>query len=115
MSRLICDDVRVINWDDKVASQATGIVAMDDFKALPRTGPGRWAQPYEGVTLYTNDDKVLFPLSDGTPAADGARSLLIHALDKAYKAGETSTQAFERLCNGAPVTTGDLSELPGTY
>ena len=99
------------NFDDKISSQAVGIEAMHDFEALPCSGPGRWTHPHEGVTLYTNDDRVLFPLSDGTASADGARSLLFHALDKAFKAGETATQAFERLRNGAPVTTGDLSEL----
>ncbi|EME18759.1 hypothetical protein G419_16198 [Rhodococcus triatomae BKS 15-14] len=88
-----------------------GIRALPDFEALPRTGPGRWAYPYEGVTLYTNDADVLFPLSDGTPEGDGGRSLLIKALDKAFTSGETATEAFDRLRNGAPVTTGDLSEL----
>jgi hypothetical protein len=101
----------VSNWDDKVASQAAAIEPMDDFKALPRTGPGRWAEPYPGVTLYTNDTDVLFPESDGTPVANGACSLLFQALDKAYQAGESATSAFDRLRNGAPVTTGDLSEL----
>ncbi|WP_237726978.1 hypothetical protein [Rhodococcus jostii] len=99
------------SWDDKIASQAQAIEPMDDFEAIPLEGPGRWAHPYEGVTLYTNDDNILFPESDGTPAANGARSLLLQALDKAFQAGESATSAFDRLRNGAPVTTGDLSEL----
>lgn len=99
------------NFDDKILDQARGIQALADFEALPRSGPGRWAVPYQGVTLYTNDANILFPLSDDSPEADGARSLLIHALDKAFKAGETATEAFERLRNDATVTTGDLSEL----
>ena len=99
------------SFDDKIEDQANAFEALDDFEALPRSGPGRWAQPYEGVTLYTNDANVLFPLSDGTPEADGTRSLLFQALDKAFQAGETATHAFDRLRNGAPVTTGDLSEL----
>ncbi|WP_245709521.1 hypothetical protein [Rhodococcus tukisamuensis] len=67
-------------------------------------------EPDAGNASYTCAD-VLFPLDDGTPSAEGACSVLFHALDKAFKVGEFATSAFDRLCNGAPVTTGDLSEL----
>lgn len=100
-----------MSFQDKIADQAKGIQPLDDFEALPLSGPGRWAYPYKGVTLYTNDGNVLFAESDGTPAADGAQSLLLQALDKAFRSGESATEAFERLRNGAPVTAGDLSEL----
>ncbi|MET4609463.1 hypothetical protein ABIC28_000433 [Rhodococcus sp. PvR044] len=81
------------------------------FGAVPLAGPGRWAQPYEGVTLYTNDSRILFLKIDGSDESRETRTQLIRALDKAFKAGQTAPEAFERLRNGAPVTTGDLSAL----
>lgn len=95
-----------MSLEDKYADQAQGYKAVDDFDALPLSGPGRWAE-IPGGTLYTNDANVLFLRGDGSVTA----SAVFQRLDQAYKAGATAAEAFDSLKGEAAVVTGDLSEL----
>lgn len=91
--------------DDKIEDQARSNVPVDDYEAT-LAGAGRWAD-IPGGTLYTNDANVLFLKGNGSTSA----GVVYLTLDKAYRAGETATHAFDRIRNGAAVTTGDLTEL----
>lgn len=93
---------------DKNVDQAQGIVPIDDYEALPLSGPGRWAHPHPGMTLYTNDANVLF-LQDDTDSVQA--SIIFQAMRKLFESGKSATEAFDILRLDAPVTTGDLSEL----
>lgn len=95
--------------NDRVAIEGLGIRPVPSFTALPLEGPGRWAEIEHGLTLYTDDDNILFAKVDYSKRNGFGE--LIQALRDAYKAGETATQAFDRLRGEAPVVTGDLSEL----
>lgn len=95
-----------MSFDDKIANQAMGIVPLPNFDARPLEGPGRWAEVAPGVILYTDDRNVLFPKGRGEGFSE-----LIRLIRRAYDSGETATEAFDRLRFGAPVVTGDLSEL----
>ncbi|ASR86456.1 hypothetical protein SEA_CHANGELING_3 [Mycobacterium phage Changeling] len=93
---------------DKNVDQAQAIVAADDYDALPLTGPGRWAHVPGGLTLYTNDQNVLFARGD---MSSFEASVLFQAMDKLHAAGKTATEAFDILRLESDAVAGDLSEL----
>ncbi|AOT24925.1 hypothetical protein PBI_KALPINE_3 [Mycobacterium phage Kalpine] len=95
-------------FDDKIVDQAQAIVPADDYDALPLAGPGRWAHVPGGLTLYTNDDTVLFAKGDMSTIES---SYLFQAMEKLRLAGKTASQAFDILRLEADAVSGDLSVL----
>ncbi|QGH78699.1 hypothetical protein SEA_MIKO_4 [Mycobacterium phage Miko] len=93
---------------DKAVDQAQAIRPVEDYDALPLTGPGRWARIHGGMTLYTNDDNVLFAQGDLSTLE---ASTLFQAMDKLHAAGKTASEAFDILRLEADAVSGDLSEL----
>ena len=93
---------------EKNLSQAQAIVPIANFRGRPLAGPGRWAQVAHGLTFYTNDADVLFVRGQ---VSSVAASILIQEINQAFKAGETASEAFDRLRQGAPVVSGDLSDF----
>lgn len=91
---------------DKMLDQARCYKPVPCFQALPLSGPGRWSE-IPGGLLYTNDDNILFLQGNGTNAA----SDVFQAISKAYDAGESATDAFDRFRGEAPAVSGDLSGL----
>ena len=93
------------NQEEKWASESSGYELIPCFDAAPMAGPGRWAFIGDNV-LYTNDSNILF--------VDGDTDLstyMYEEMDKAFAAGKTATETFERLRGNAAVVSGDLSEL----
>jgi hypothetical protein len=108
-------DSEVIN-QDKLDSQAATAVWVDGYTALPLSGPGRWVTFQDGTTIYTDDNTKLFAKNKQGTTIGLVEAVV--AIGKLFDAGRPATEAFEQLRNGAPVTTGDLSELAylsGTY
>ncbi len=95
------------NQEDKYRAESACYELIPNFAARPLSGAGRWALLHNNKTvLFTNDSNILSTQGDG----DEAYWLGID-IDSAYAAGQTATQAFDRLRAGAAVITGDLSEL----
>lgn len=95
------------NQEEKYRSQSACNEMISNFDARPLAGAGRWALLHNNeTTLFTNDDNIPCAEGDG----DEAYWLGIE-IDTAFDAGETATQAFDRLRAGATVISGDLSEL----
>ena len=95
------------NQEDKYRAESACYELIPNFDARPLAGPGRWALLHNNETiLFTNDDNILYAEGDGDEAYWLGREI-----DSAFDAGETATQAFDRLRDGASVTSGDLSEL----
>jgi hypothetical protein len=90
---------------DKNVDQAQAIRAVDDYDALPLTGPLRWAHIHGGMTLYTNDDNVLFARGD-LSTIDASN--LFQAMNKLREAGKTASEAFDIL--RLESTTGEGGE-----
>ncbi|ADB93697.1 hypothetical protein REDROCK_3 [Mycobacterium phage RedRock] len=95
-------------FDDKIVDQAQAIVPVEDYDARPLAGPGRWAHLPGGLTLYTNDENVLFARGDMSTFES---SVLFQAMDKLHAAGKTASEAFDILRLEADAVAGDLSEL----
>ncbi|QZE10904.1 hypothetical protein SEA_AGAPE74_4 [Mycobacterium phage Agape74] len=95
-------------FDDKIEDQAHAIRAVEDYDALPLEGPGRWAYIHGGLTLYTNDDNVLFAQGDMSTLDS---STLFQAMEKLRQAGKSAGEAFDILRLEADAISGDLSEL----
>ncbi|WKW87220.1 hypothetical protein SEA_CHARGERPOWER_4 [Mycobacterium phage Chargerpower] len=93
---------------DKAVDQAQAIRAVDDYDAFPLTGPGRWAHIYGNMTLYTNDDNVLFAKGD---LSSIEASTVFQVMDKLRESGKTAGEAFDILRLEADAISGDLSEL----
>ncbi|EKF22990.1 hypothetical protein C731_2993 [Mycolicibacterium hassiacum DSM 44199] len=93
---------------EKAVNQAQAIRPVEGYDALPLSGPGRWAHIHGGMTLYTNDDNVLF-VQGGRGTLE--RSTLFQAMNKLRRAGKTATEAFDILRLEADAISGDLSEL----
>ncbi|WP_342660400.1 hypothetical protein Rruber_00234 [Rhodococcus ruber] len=93
----------------KLDDQAEGYVWVDGYAALPLSGPGRWMTYPDGTTIYTDDATKLFVKNKQGTTIGLVEA--VGAIRELFKAGKTVTEAFEALRNGAPVTTGDLSEL----
>lgn len=96
--------------EEKYVNQATAYREVQDYDALPLAGPGRWARIYGGMTLYTNDDNVLFAQGDMSTMES---STLFQAMDTLREAGKTASEAFDILRLDAAAVSGDLSELAG--
>lgn len=94
--------------DEKNVDQAQAIRPVEDYDALPVAGPGRWAHIHGGMTLYTNDDNVLFA-KGGRGTLE--RSTLFQAMEKLRQAGKTASEAFDILRLEADAVSGDLSEI----
>ena len=94
---------------DKLDNQAETAVWVDGYDALPLSGPGRWIAYPDGTTIYTDDNTKLFVKNKQGTTAGLVEAVI--AIRKLYKAGNTAAEAFEKLRNRVPVTTGDLSEL----
>ena len=93
---------------DKNLNQAAAIRAVEDYDALPLAGPGRWAHIPGNLTLYTNDDNVLFV--NGNRNSLEAMNLF-QVMEKLRKAGKTASEAFDILRLDSNAISGDLSEL----
>lgn len=92
---------------EKYLAEASACEKVPNFAARPLSGAGRWVLLHNNETvLFTNDSNILYAEGDG----DEAYYLMIE-IDSAYAAGQTATEAFDRLRAGAAVINGDLSVL----
>ncbi|MFT4125556.1 MAG: hypothetical protein QM662_04925 [Gordonia sp. (in: high G+C Gram-positive bacteria)] len=99
---------------DKLIDQARGYAPVPSFDALPLTGPGRWALVDPStLVLYTDDNNILFVKNtvrtpgETHPHLGWWATQVVHAHD----AGESATEAFDRLTEGYDVVVGDLAEI----
>lgn len=97
-----------MSWEDKLESQAQAYREVDDYAAGPLDGPGRWAHIHAGMTIYTDDDNILFAKGDLSTIE---ASTLFQAMYQLYKAGKTAGEAFDIIRMDYRAVSGDLSEL----
>ncbi|MFT4127343.1 MAG: hypothetical protein QM662_14085 [Gordonia sp. (in: high G+C Gram-positive bacteria)] len=97
---------------DKLADQARGYERVPSFDALPLSGPGRWTvlEPATTLFLYTDDKNILF-VKNRAPGVHPQQWWWGNQVSHAHDAGESATEAFDRLSVGREVVVGDLSEL----